>query len=148
MILLFWRTVFDPGPELISQLTNALKIAHTLIQHDRTVATHEYSASPSHTPKFFNAVGSYLRPDELSPLMAQSGRATHADDVCFEGNNGHDAGVTAFPLMTQSRHGSVNPTSLNYVCAPDVMVSAVGRFETSKRLGSTERARAQERLRS
>jgi hypothetical protein len=26
--------------------------------------------------------------------------------VCFEGKNGHAAGVTPFPLMTQSRHHS------------------------------------------
>jgi hypothetical protein len=25
-------------------------------------------------------------------------------NVCFEGKNGHDAGVTPFPLMTQSGH--------------------------------------------
>jgi hypothetical protein len=25
-------------------------------------------------------------------------------NVCFEGKNGHDAGATSFPLMTQSGH--------------------------------------------
>ena len=25
-------------------------------------------------------------------------------NVCFEGKNGHDAGVTPFPLLTQSGH--------------------------------------------
>src|SRR6476660_6825999 len=27
-------------------------------------------------------------------------------NVCFEGKNGHDAGMTPFPLMTQSRHSA------------------------------------------
>ena len=33
-----------------------------------------------------------------------SGRANRADDVRFEGNNGHDADVTRCPLMTHSGH--------------------------------------------
>ena len=35
--------------------------------------------------------------------MAQSGRATRADHVCFEGNNGHDADVMRCLLLTQNR---------------------------------------------
>jgi hypothetical protein len=29
-------------------------------------------------------------------------------NVCFEGKNGHDAGVTPFPLMTQSGHSEAD----------------------------------------
>ena len=32
-------------------------------------------------------------------------------NVCFEGKNGHDAGVTPFPLMTQSGHRRARQTS-------------------------------------
>jgi hypothetical protein len=38
-------------------------------------------------------------------LLARTGRATRADECLpFEGKNGHTAGVTRFPLMTQSGH--------------------------------------------
>ena len=41
---------------------------------------------------------------------AKSANGTKSDvplaltNVCFEGKNGHDAGVTPFPIMTHSRH--------------------------------------------
>jgi hypothetical protein len=34
--------------------------------------------------------------------MAPSGRASRMTNVCFAGKNGHIAGVTPFPLLTQS----------------------------------------------
>ena len=40
------------------------------------------------------------------PLMALSGRATHADKWLLRGNNGHEADVMRCPLMTHSGHQS------------------------------------------
>ena len=41
-------------------------------------------------------------------LLALSGRANRAVNVRFEGNNGHDADVTRYLLMTQSRRCACN----------------------------------------
>jgi hypothetical protein len=35
-------------------------------------------------------------------LLAHSGRAARVANVRFEGKNGHDAGMTPLPLVTQS----------------------------------------------
>ena len=58
--------------------------------------------------------------------MAQSGRATRAENVCFEWKNGHDANGPLCPLTTQSgppllcrcqlRHAALPPPPPLAVC--------------------------------
>jgi hypothetical protein len=50
-------------------------------------------------------VASKLRPDVRLWHLADVPLVL--TNVCFEGKNGHDAGVTPFPLMTQSGHRRV-----------------------------------------
>jgi hypothetical protein len=50
-------------------------------------------------------------------LTAQSGRATRANGVRFEGKIGHDAGVTPCLLMTHFGHCSTRRSGLHYAAA-------------------------------
>jgi hypothetical protein len=60
-----------------------------------------------------------------SPRLNRNVRLWHKADVplaltnvCFEGKNGHDAGVTPFPLMTQS-----GPTDFTRIAALRLMLT-------------------------